>query len=107
MLTNRVFRGSRRGGWTAESAERATERGTRGMPTELAYNVRRGRPRKVATAHLNASADERLRAEEHYLPLESLCQKVIVPESYMVKGQQLFKLKAADVKDVLKYEPLI
>ena len=45
-------------------------------------------------------------AEEHYLPLESLCQKVIVPESYMVRRQQLFKLKAADVKDVLKYGSL-
>ena len=47
-ITNRVFRGSRRGGWTAESAERAAKRGTRGMPTELACNVRRGRPRKAA-----------------------------------------------------------
>ena len=47
-LTNRVFRGSRRGGWTAEYAERAAKRGTRGMPTELACNVRRGTPRKAA-----------------------------------------------------------
>ena len=47
-LTPRVFRGSRRGGWTAESAERATKRGTRGMPTEFACEVRRGRPRKAA-----------------------------------------------------------
>ena len=46
-------------------------------------------------------------AEEHYLPLESLCQKVIVPVSYMTKGQPLFKLKAADVKDVLKYKSLV
>ena len=31
-------------------------------------------------------------AEEHYLPLESLCQKVIVPVSYITRGQKLFKL---------------
>lgn len=46
-------------------------------------------------------------AEEHYLPLESLCQKVIVPVSYVTKGQTLFKLKAADVKEVLKYKALV
>ena len=31
-----------------------------------------------------------------------MCQKVIVPVSYVTKGQALFTLKAADVKDVLK-----
>ena len=46
-------------------------------------------------------------AEEHYLPLESLCQKVIMPVSYVTRGQKLFKLKAADVKDVLKYKSLV
>ena len=46
-------------------------------------------------------------AEEHYLPLESLCQKVILPVSYMTKGQQLFRLTAADVKDTLKYKSLV
>ena len=46
-------------------------------------------------------------AEEHYLPLESLCQKVIVPASYVTRGQKLFKLKAADVKDVLRFKSLV
>ena len=43
---------------------------------------------------------------EHDLPLSEVCQKVIEPISYMTKGRMCFKLRAEDVKNVLKYAPM-
>ena len=40
------------------------------------------------------------------LPLTAVCQKVIVPVEYTYCGKQYFRLKKADVKDVLKYKSL-
>ena len=39
-------------------------------------------------------------------PLTAVCQKVIVPVEYTYCGKQYFRLKKADVKDVLKYKSL-
>ena len=43
---------------------------------------------------------------EHDLPISEVCQKVIKPISYVNKGRMCFKLRAEDVKDVLKYAPM-
>ena len=40
------------------------------------------------------------------LPLTAVCQKVIVPVEYTYCGKNYFRLKKADVKDVLKYKSL-
>ena len=45
-------------------------------------------------------------AVQHDLPLNEVCQKVIKPDTHVSKGRLCFKLKAADVKDVLRYAPM-
>ena len=40
------------------------------------------------------------------LPLTAVCQKVIVPVEYNFNGKTYFRLKKADVKEVLKYKAL-
>ena len=40
------------------------------------------------------------------LPLTAACQKVIVPVEYNCNGKTYFRLKKADVKEVLKYKAL-
>ena len=40
------------------------------------------------------------------LPLTAVCQKVIVPVEYTYCGKNYFRLKKADVREVLKYKSL-
>ena len=43
----------------------------------------------------------------HELMVADVCQKVIVPVLYSRGKKDYYKLKAADVKDVLKYRALM
>ena len=48
----------------------------------------------------------RVSVSQCYLPLTAVCQKVIVPVVYTYCGKQYFRLKKADVREVLKYKSL-